>query len=395
MAPPRVATPGVPVHTRNVERRLGTWLFSVAVGTNIPVPLLLIYQERLALEPSSVTALFGVYAAGLVPALFFAGPAADRWGRRRVALPATIGAGLASILFIPAMDSLELLFAVRLLQGVVSGATFSIGSAWLVETSSRAGHNSGSRTAAICMTGGFSAGSLVGGLLGQWGPLPLVLPYLSHVVLIIVAVFVVYSVPETLMRETGAGADRKRSNIFLPGKLTQALLVAPPLAICVYAFPATAINAVPVLIGMPGFPVAATGVLAGLTLGAGALVSPMQVRFGRMSGPVAAGCGVVGFALSALAATDLGFRGAVIPGALVLGAGGGLALSAGLARLKRVAAPGRLGTASAIFFGCAYLGFAVPFVLAALTPDVTIGTSLIILAGLCSLLAWQQARAKD
>jgi hypothetical protein len=60
-----------------------------------------------------------------------------------------------------------------------------------------------------------------------------------------------------------------RNNIFPPGKLTQALLVAPPLAICVYAFPATAINAVPVLIGMPGFPVAATGVLAGPALGQG------------------------------------------------------------------------------------------------------------------------------
>ena len=51
------------------RRRLALWLFAVAAGTNVPTPLLLLYQDRLGLSASVVTALFGVYAAGLVPAL--------------------------------------------------------------------------------------------------------------------------------------------------------------------------------------------------------------------------------------------------------------------------------------------------------------------------------------
>ena len=44
-------------------------LFAVAAGTNVPTPLLLVYQERLDLSAEVLTALFGCYAAGLVPAL--------------------------------------------------------------------------------------------------------------------------------------------------------------------------------------------------------------------------------------------------------------------------------------------------------------------------------------
>ena len=65
-------------------------LFAVAAGTNVPTPLLLVYQERLGLSAEVLTALFGFYAAGLVPALFLAGRLSDRLGRRRVALPGMV-----------------------------------------------------------------------------------------------------------------------------------------------------------------------------------------------------------------------------------------------------------------------------------------------------------------
>ena len=51
---------------------------------NVPTPLLLVYQERLGLSPEVLTALFGCYAAGLVPALLLAGQLSDRLGRRLV-----------------------------------------------------------------------------------------------------------------------------------------------------------------------------------------------------------------------------------------------------------------------------------------------------------------------
>ena len=85
-------------------------LFAVAAGTNVPTPLLLVYQERLGLSPEVLTALFGCYAAGLVPALLLAGQLSDRLGRRRVAIPGIVLSGLASLAFAAAGDSLSLLF---------------------------------------------------------------------------------------------------------------------------------------------------------------------------------------------------------------------------------------------------------------------------------------------
>ncbi|HET7357458.1 MAG TPA: MFS transporter, partial [Nocardioidaceae bacterium] len=119
--------------TLSPDRRLGLLLLAVATGTNVPTPLLLVYRDDLDLADSTLTAIFGVYALGLMLALMVAGQAADRWGRRKVALPAAVFSVLTSLLFILAQDSEGLLFLARFLQGAASGTFFSVGSAWLVE----------------------------------------------------------------------------------------------------------------------------------------------------------------------------------------------------------------------------------------------------------------------
>lgn len=368
------------------HRRLVLWLFSVAVGTNVPTPLLLVYRERLGLSAAVLTALFGVYAAGLVPALALAGPAADRFGRRRVALPAAALAGGVSLLFTAASDAVLLLFAARFLQGVVSGTAFSVGSAWLVETSSDGVGASGARRAAVAMTAGFSLGPLTSGLLGQYAPMPTVLPYLLHAAAVVIGLVLVWPVAETQgARPRGTAAPT--GSPFRPGVLGEVLTVAAPVAVLVYAYPATAMNAVPLLVGLPGPPVAATGVLAGLTLGAGTLIAPLQARLGRHTSAVSAACGTIGFGLAALVAAQQELDLLLLPACLVLGAGGGLALVAGLARLPGLAREGRLATVSAAFYGCAYLGFAVPFVLASLVGPLGIVAPFGALAVLTALLA--------
>ena len=50
--------------------------------------------------------------------------------------------------------------------------------------------------------------------------------------------------------------------------------------------------------------------------------------------------------------------------AVLLGAGGGLALAAGLGLTARIARPERRGALSAVFYACAYLGFAAPYITA-------------------------------
>ena len=379
---------------RTSERRLGLLMLAAAAGTNVPTPLLLVYRDELHMSSTSVTALFGVYALGLMPAVAFAGPAADRWGRRRVALPAALFCGLTSLLYVTVAHHEPLLFLVRFLQGSGAGAVFTVGSAWLVEAALGERSTSGPRTAAVTMTGGFAIGPAVAGLIGQWGPWPLVLPYLLHVAALLLAVLPAWTVGETLTPRADGHRGLPRTRAFRPGRLRPAVLVVAPLAVCVYAFPASAIAGVPVLIGFPVAPVALTGLLAGVTLGAGSLAAPLQGRLGPRTAPVAAACGLVGFAGTALAAAVAPLLLLAVPSAVVLGAGGGLALASGLARLPTVASAGRLGSVSAAFYACAYVGFGVPLLLAALATVAHVAVWLTILALACAVLAGQQARAR-
>jgi len=61
-------------------------MFAVGYGANQFVPLLAVYRSRLALSDAQATAIFGVYALGLIPGLLLAGPASDRYGRRPLLL---------------------------------------------------------------------------------------------------------------------------------------------------------------------------------------------------------------------------------------------------------------------------------------------------------------------
>ncbi len=379
--------------TWSAERRLAVLLLAVATGTNVPTPLLLVYRERLSMTDTSLTALFGIYALGLMLALAFAGRAADQLGRRRVVLPGAVCAAVASLLFILAADSEPLLYLVRFLQGAASGTVFSVGSAWLVETASGRGNFAGPRTAAMAMTGGFAIGPAYAGLIGEWGPWPLALPYLLHVVVLAAALRVSWSVAESLVRHP-ATPGAAATGALRPGARRSALLVVAPLAVCVYAFPASTIAAVPVLVGFPVAPVALTGLMAGLALGAGTLAAPLQGRLGPRTAPVAAACGMAGFGGTALAAALPALLLLAIPASAVLGAGGGLALASGISRLPALASPGRLGTVSAGFYATAYLGFGFPLMITALAGQVSVAAVLAVLAGLCGVLAVQQARAR-
>jgi predicted MFS family arabinose efflux permease len=370
-------------------KRAAFALFAVAAGTNVPTPLLLVYQERLGLSPEVLTTLFGVYAAGLVPALLVAGQLSDRLGRRRVALPGMVLAALASLAFAAAGDALALLFLARFAQGVVSGVVFSVGSAWVGELSLASGYGAGGRRAAFAMTAGFSLGPLTSGLLGQFAPAPTVLPYLLHVALVVVALVLAVRLPETVdLRRHDAGGDGTPAGapLIRRGDGLLVLTVLAPVAVCVYAFPSTLISAVPLLVDLPYGGVAVTGVLAGVTLGAGTLVAGLQRRFLSWTAVVGAGLGALGFASAAAFATTEATPWLVLAAPL-LGAGGGLCLAAGLTLTARLAAPTRLGALTSLFLACAYVGFAAPFAMAVAARASSASVPLAVAAALTAALA--------
>jgi hypothetical protein len=364
-------------------------LFAVAAGTNVPTPLLLVYQERLGLSAEVLTALFGCYAAGLVPALLLAGQLSDRLGRRRVAIPGIVLSGLASLAFAAAGDSLTLLFTARFLQGVVSGVVFSVGSAWVGELSQASGEGAGGRRAAFAMTAGFALGPLTSGLLGEFGPAPTVLPYLLHTALVAVGLSMALGLPETVdltPAHERIGPPPDPAPLIRAGDRLLFVTVVAPVAVCVYAFPSSIISAVPLLVDLPYGGVAVTGVLAGVTLGAGTLVAPLQARLGTWTAVVGATAGAAGFAAATAFATT-GWLPWLVLSAPLLGSGGGLCLAAGLLLTARLAAPTRRGALTALFLAIAYLGFAVPFLMAVLAGATSSATPLAVAAVVTAVLA--------
>ena len=328
--------------------------------------------------------MFGVYAAGLVPAIFLAGPLSDRLGRRRVVLPLIVAAALVSLLLVTAASSLPLLFVGRFLQGAVSGAVFSVGSAWVAELSAIAGAGAAGRRAAVAMTGGFSLGPLTSGFLAQYAPWPTTLPYLAHVVLVGFGLAAARSLPETV--DVGRPRVEARGPLVLPSERGTLLTVLLPMSVCVYAFPSVVISAVPLLVETSAPPVLLTGVLAGITLGAGALAAPLQRRVGRWTAATGVGLGSAGFGFATLG-SDTGSPPLLLAAALLLGSGAGLVLSAGLGLTARLAQPERRGALSATFLGCAYLGFAAPYLTAVTAEATSVQLPLLVMAGLAVLLA--------
>ncbi|MCW2616456.1 MAG: hypothetical protein JWN08_3450 [Frankiales bacterium] len=334
--------------------------------------------------------MFGVYAAGLVPAIFLAGPLSDRLGRRRVVLPLMVAAACVSLLLIAAASSLPLLFAGRFLQGAVSGACFSVGSAWVAELSAIAGAGAAGRRAAVAMTAGFSLGPLMSGLLAEYVAGPTTLPYLVHVVVVGFGLAAALSLPETV--DVTRARPEARGPLVRPGDRWTLMTVLLPMSVCVYAFPSVVISAVPLLVETSAPPVLLTGVLAGLTLGAGTVAAPLQRRLGRWTAATGVALGAAGYVLATLG-SGTGSPPLLLAAALLLGSGGGLVLSAGLGLTARLAQPERRGALSATFLGCAYVGFSAPFLTALLAEQTSVQVPLALLAGLAALLALRLVQA--
>jgi hypothetical protein len=368
------------IRTGGAPSATGVWfaLFAVSFGTNVPIALLLGYRERLGLSATMVTVVFAVYAAGLVPALLLAGPASDRRGRRTLVVPFVVLAAVASLVLLGAATSLAALLVGRLLQGAVSGVVFSVGSAWLAELVGDA--SVASRRATVAMSLGFSLGPLSAGVIGQYLPAPTVLPYTVHLALMAGALVLGPRARETVVRRAGPG---RVIDLGVPRAARPAFLAfVVPAALCVFTFPSVAISVLPLGLQqvLPGVELVTTGAVAGVTLGVGALVQPLEARLGAVrAAPLAATTGALGFAL-AWAATSGGLPWLLLPTAVLLGTGYGLALAAGLTATQWLADPAQRGALVSTFYALTYLGFAVPVVIAAVSPGTDFTAALAVLA---------------
>ena len=374
-------------------------LFGAAFGTNVFTALLSLYRAQLHLSASDVNAIFGVYALGLAPSLLLGGPASDRYGRVRVLVPAVVLTGGASLIFLLGAHSTVLLYIARFVQGLASGAAFSVGSAWLQDIVGATFATAAARRASLALNAGFCLGPLTSGLLGQYGPAPLQLPFVVHALLVAVLLVLAAAVGGRAAWPTGrtgspGSALLPRTGLDGPARRVFRRTLIPD-AICVYAFPSVAVTVLPLLLHHQAHVVAFTGALAAVCLGSGAVVQPFAHKLGRRRGAVGAALGAAGYGLGAIATTAPSAALVFVGGAL-LGAGGGFCLNAGLTLVHELSVPATRGACNGLFYTWAYVGFAAPLLTTAFVRSSHLVRPLLVLTALSvatALWLWRGSRS--
>ena len=357
----------VPPRGRGVVRQgAAFWLVATALavtmlGTTLPTPLYVLYEQQFGLATLMGTVIFAVYATGVLAALLVLGRASDEFGRKRMLLVGLAFAALSAVSFLLA-HGVALLIVGRVLSGLAAGIFTGTATAALVDLAG-AGHG---RRATMVATGsnmgGLGLGALLAGILAQFAPLPLRLTYWVDLGLILLAIVAVSVVPDAVAVPAHPRLRLRPPSV--PPSVRPAFL---RVAIAGFAgfsvlglFTAVTPSFLLDLLHEPSH--ALSGGLVFVLFAASALG---QIALARPLGrhAMAAGCGalITGMGLLAvgLAATSLPF---VVAAAIVAGLGQGLCMRAGLEAITTQApAQHRAGIASA-FFIVMYIAIALPVV---------------------------------
>ena len=376
--------------TRRAWLPVAATLFAIGWGANQFVSLLVAYRQLTGFSVSTVNALVGAYALGLIPALLVLGPVSDRSGRAPVLRAAAVLSLLATAVLM--LGGLWALYAGRLLAGLASGAAFAAGSAWVQELSvapwdRTAVPGAGARRAAMALTAGFGLGPVVAGLIAQWAPAPLVTAYLPHLLVGLAVLLPLWRAPETLGAPAAGHAPlAARLRVRSAGDARFRRGVAP-VAPWVFGVATVSIAVLPGLVtgSTAGWTVAFSALIAGVTLGSGFATQPLGRRLAAADPRRGVAVGLTAIVVGLVCAAAAAARTSpllVALAAAVLGSGYGCSFVAGLLLTQRIAPPGELAGLTAVYYALTYLGFAAPVVLALLATWVPYPALLLTLAGL-------------
>jgi len=174
---------------------VGAAWFAMMAGSNVATPLYAIYAGEFGFSKAVLTLVFATYALVLAPSLLLFGQLSDRLGRRRVMAAGFATASVGLLLFALA-GSLGWLFAARAVQGLAVGMISGAAAAALVELDPAPQEDRAALFAALAQAGGSACGPLIAGMLAQWAPAPLVLPFVVFIGLGIAATAAALAIPE-------------------------------------------------------------------------------------------------------------------------------------------------------------------------------------------------------
>jgi MFS family permease len=229
----------------------GSWkaligLLVLTMGTSTLTPLLPLYQQDFGLSTGTATLLFVTYTITVCPTMLIAGNLSDRLGRKRVLLPAMAVMTLASLVFALA-ESVPLLFAGRVLQGLAIGGFLGVGSAFVVDHARRGSKALAAALAGVFFRLGFGLGPGIAGITAEYAADPRHLIFEIHIALMVVGMVAIATASETLMRRQRGEPFRIR--IGVPrGQALGFLTFVAPAAFMMSFIEGTVLSVVPIFV---------------------------------------------------------------------------------------------------------------------------------------------------
>ncbi len=371
--------PQSPRHERPTRRpwrerlssRVGYWVVAFALlitmaTSAVPTPLYVLYQRRDHFSSLIVTIIFAAYALGVIASLFLAGHISDWLGRRRI-LATGLFLNAASALVFILDPSLTGLLVARVISGLSIGMTMATATAYLAElhlmARPDARRNRAQMLAVGFNLGGIGFGPLVAGVLAQFAPAPLALPYVVMGLTLVVLATLVLATPETVAPPT----ERPRwhpQRVVVPVEARRQFVAATLTGLAAFAVYGVFSSLVPrflagtmgisshAVAGVVAFTVFATGALAQM-----AMSSFRPVTLLRTGSPTL----LVGLFLLATGMWTAGLT-FFVAGTVASGAGAGLVFRGAMASAGEAAPPESRAEAIAGFFLGAYVGLSIPVV---------------------------------
>ncbi len=353
-----------------------------ALGTSLITPLIPLHQDRLGFSDTVVTLFLACYVAALVPSMLSFGQLSDQIGRKRVLAAALVTLAVAQA-YLATVPPLAGLLAARGVQGLATGAFFGTCTAFLVDSAPPGRRSTAAVLSSISVRLGLGCGPGLGGILAEYAPRPLALPFEVHLVALVAAALLVASLPETVTHR-----QRRPLRLALGVPAAERAVfwrVLVPSGMIFSLFDGVALSLIPVyevrtlgvdnyaLVGAAGFLVLVSGAVSQLLL---PRLDPRPAILWGLAVASVASAGVV--AGAPLESTAL-----VLGSVAVTGAACGLVFKGGVDLCTLIAPPSDRGKLLSAYYVACYLGgFSVPLIVIGVLSDlIGLTAALAILSG--------------
>ena len=368
------------------SRRTSFWLaiatqVLVLAASNFPTPLFPIYAERYHFGAATVTLLFSVYVAALIPAMLTLGRITDRVGRRPALVAGMAITAVSSVAF-AAARSVGWLFAGEIIYGIAAGLVMSATTVTIRELHPKQHAGSGALAAMAAVAAGLALGPLVSGALATVTSSPTVAPFLLDIVLAVALALSLLRIPET--RPAIAAGQVRPPVLHVPQSIRRTWRATTLASASGWMFMGWILGLSPSFLheqlGIQISRPIIAGLFAGAVVFTNGLTQILLRHHHEQGGLLRVGIALIPIGLAVFALSPrVGGLAAALVGGMIGGVGGGIVQPNTMATIQAIAPDHARGGLTSAYLSVSYLAMSVPVVIAGLAASV-IGLDLATIA---------------